>query len=302
MLPIHKYIKKPSLVLLSIIVKLGWLFPDKLYLQMMYRLKMGRSLNLKNPRRFTEKLQWTKLYYRLPILTTLVDKELVKPYVAKLIGEEHIIKNIGVWDSFDDIDFTILPDKFVLKTTNGGGGTNVVICRNKTQLDKPKTKRTIEKSQKQDIYKHLREWPYKNVSHRILCEEYKEDDSGELRDYKFFCFNGVPKVMLLASNRYTTHNFNYYDMDFNKLPITSVAGSQSSEELKRPDTFEEMKAIASKLSDGFPHVRVDLYSCEGKVYFGEMTFFDSSGYDNMSSDEWDLKFGSWMVLPDQKIM
>ena len=302
MLPIHNYIEKPSLILLSLIVKLGWLFPDKLYLRMMYRVKMGRSLNLKNPRRFTEKLQWTKLYYRLPLLTTLVDKEQVKPYVAKLIGEEHIIKSIGVWDCFDEIDFTALPDKFVMKTTNGGGGKSVVICRNKAQLDKSKAKQTIEKSQKQDIYKNLREWPYKNVNHRIICEEYKEDESGELRDYKFFCFNGVPKVMLIASNRYTSHNFNYYDMNFNKLPITSVAGSQSAEELKKPDTFEEMKALASKLSNGFPHVRVDLYSCEGKVYFGELTFFDSSGYDNMSSDEWDLKFGSWMILPDHKII
>jgi len=302
MLPIHNYIEKLSLILLSLIVKLGWLFPDKLYLRMMYRVKMGRSLNLKNPRRFTEKLQWTKLYYRLPLLTTLVDKEQVKPYVAKLIGEEHIIKSIGVWDCFDEIDFTALPDKFVMKTTNGGGGKSVVICRNKAQLDKSKAKQTIEKSQKQDIYKNLREWPYKNVNHRIICEEYKEDESGELRDYKFFCFNGVPKVMLIASNRYTSHNFNYYDMNFNKLPITSVAGSQSAEELKKPDTFEEMKALASKLSNGFPHVRVDLYSCEGKVYFGELTFFDSSGYDNMSSDEWDLKFGSWMILPDHKII
>lgn len=302
MLPLKKYIKKPTLLLLALLIKYGSFIPDEFYLRIVYRLKLGRSLDLKCPKRFTEKLQWIKLYYRLPLLTTLVDKEQVKPYVAKLIGEEHIIKNIGVWDSFDDIDFTILPDKFVLKTTNGGGGTNVVICRNKVQLDKSKVKRTIEKSQKQDIYKHFREWPYKNVSHRIICEEYKEDDSGELRDYKFFCFNGVPKVMLLASNRYSAHNFNYYDMDFNKLPITSVAGSQSGEELIRPDTFEEMKAIASKLSKGFPHVRVDLYSCEGKVYFGEMTFFDSSGYDNMSSDEWDLKIGSWMVLPDHKIM
>lgn len=302
MLPVYKYIRRPSLLLLSLLIKFGGTLSDKLYLQILYYLKMGRLLNLKQPTRFTEKLQWIKLFYRLPILTTLVDKEQVKPHVAKIIGEEHLIRTLGVWNSFKEIEFDKLPNKFVLKTTNGGGGTSVVICRDKDHLDIDMAKRTIERSLRQDIYKHFREWPYKNVSHRIICEEYKEDDSGELRDYKFFCFNGVPKVMLLASNRYTAHNFNYYDMDFNKLPITSVAGSQSSEELKRPDTFEEMKAIASKLSNGFPHVRVDLYSCEGKVYFGEMTFFDSSGYDNMSSDEWDLKFGSWMVLPDHKIM
>ncbi len=302
MLPIHRYIRKPSLFLLSLLRWSGWAFPDKSYLQCMYFLRMGRPLNLKNPTRFTEKLQWIKLYYRLPLLTTLVDKDKVKPYVANKIGEEHIIKTIGLWNRFEDINFDALPQKFVLKTTNGGGGTNVVICRGKDKLDRDKAKRTIEKSLKQDIYKNLREWPYKNVSHRIICEEYMEDDSGELRDYKFFCFNGVPKVMLIASNRYTAHNFNYYDMNFNKLPITSVAGSQSGEELKKPDTFEEMKALASKLSNGFPHVRVDLYSCEGKVYFGELTFFDSSGYDNMSSDEWDLKFGSWMILPDHKII
>lgn len=287
---------------LFLLIKFNYLFPDKLYIEMMYRLRMGRKLDLKNPKRFTEKLQWIKLYYRIPILTTLVDKELVKPYVERIIGENYIIKTIGVWSSFNDIDFDSLPNKFVLKTTNGGGGTGVIICRDKKNLDKEKAKLCIEKSLRQDLYKKLREWPYKQVNRRIICEEYKEDDSGELRDYKFFCFNGVPKVMLLASNRYTTHNFNYYDMDFSKLPITSVAGSQSGQEFNRPDTFEEMKAIASKLSKGFPHVRVDLYSCEGKVYFGEMTFFDSSGFDNMSSDEWDLKFGSWLELPKQNII
>lgn len=302
MLPLHRYIRKPSLFLLSLLIKLGWAFSDKIYLQFMYFLRMGRQLNLKNPTRFTEKLQWIKLYYRLPLLTTLVDKDKVKPYVANIIGEEHIIKTIGVWDRFESINFDILPQKFVLKTTNGGGGTNVVICRDKDDLDKDKAKRMIERGLKQDIYKNLREWPYKNVSHRIICEEYMEDGSGELRDYKFFCFDGVPKVMLLASNRYTAHNFNYYDMEFNKLPITSVDGTQSSEVFAKPEDFEEMKMIASKLSKGFPHVRVDLYSCEGRVYFGELTFFDSSGFDNMSSDEWDLKFGSWLVLPNHKRM
>jgi len=298
MLPLQKYITNPTLVLQALLIRFNFCFSDRLYLSILYRLKLGRKLNLKNPKRFTEKLQWLKLYDRNPLYSELVDKEKVKSYIAKRIGLEYVIPTIGSWDSFHDIDFESLPNQFVLKTTNGGGGTNVVICRDKKHLDIDKAKRTIEKSLRQDIYKNLREWPYKNVSHRIICEEYKEDDSGELRDYKFYCFNGVPKVMLLASNRYTAHNFNYFDMSFNKLPITSVAGRQSDEELKKPVNFEEMKSIASILSKGIPHVRVDLYSCKESVYFGEMTFFDSSGFDNMSSDQIDLEWGNWIQLPN----
>lgn len=282
--------------LVSLIQQFCFLFPDRLYLKMLYWLKLGRKLDLENPLRFTEKLQWLKLYNHNPLYTELVDKSKVKEHVARWIGEEHVIPTLGVWDSFEDIDFESLPEKFVLKTTNGSGGHDVVICHDKKQFNMEKARRIINNSLKKDVYWKLREWPYKGVTHRIIAEQYMEDETGELRDYKFFCFNGTPKAMLIASNRYTHHNFTYFDMDFHRLPITSVAGEQSDEVFMRPENFDEMVSVASRLSQNMPHVRVDLYTCQGKVYFGEITFFDTSGFDNMCSDEWDLKFGSWLTL------
>lgn len=277
-----------------------WL-PDRIYVLLRYRAMMGRPLNLSSPQRFTEKLQWLKLYYRIPLLTTCVDKCEAKKYAASIIGNNHIIPTLGVWDNFEDIDFDSLPNQFVLKTTNGGGGGGVVICKDKNAFDKDKAMITLTKSLKSDIYKSLREWPYKNVNKRIIAEEYKEDKNGELRDYKFFCFNGQAKVMLVASNRFTTHNFNYMDMDFNPLPIISKDGLPNESNLDKPQNFEKMKEIVQKLCAPFPHVRVDVYSCNGEVYFGELTFFDSSGYDNLNSDYWDLEFGSWLTLPPKTL-
>lgn len=275
---------------------LYWL-PDKPYLSLRYRCHLGHWLNWENPKRYTEKLQWLKLHDRNPLYTKLVDKYEVKNYIASLIGEQYIIPTLGVWSRPEDIEWDILPNSFVLKTTHGGGGSGIVICKNKNTLNIEEATRVLKHSMNADIYKSLREWPYKNVPHRIIAEKYMEDDSGELRDYKFYCFNGEPKAMLIASNRFSDHNFNYFDMDFNKMPIVSNYGKESTEKFVEPENFESMKAIARKLSAGIPHVRVDLYNSNHQIYFGELTFFDASGYDNMSSDEWDLKFGSWIKLP-----
>lgn len=284
-------------IMAKIIMYFSFLFPDEIFLKLLYRFKMGRKLDLVHPKRFTEKLQWLKLNDRNPLYTELVDKEKVKHHIAHKIGEDYIIPTLGSWNKFEDIDFNKLPNQFVLKTTNGGGGSGVVICRDKIQLDFVKAKRILNRSLKQNLYKKLREWPYKYVNHRIIAEKYMQDDSGELRDYKFFCFNGEPKLLLVASNRFTDHNFNYFDMDFNVLPITSAVGKRSKDVLMKPKCFENMKEIAKRLSNGIPHVRVDLYSCNNQVFFGEMTFFDSSGYDNFSSDQWDLNIGNWIKLP-----
>jgi len=285
--------------LTAIIQNLNFLFPDKIYLKMLYRLKLGRKLDLKNPKRFTEKLQWLKLYNLKPEYTTMVDKYAVKDYVAGIIGKAHIIPTLGAWDRPEDIDWATLPNQFVLKTTHGGGGTGVVICSDKSTFNCEDAIAKLKHSMKANIYGELRELPYKNVKKRIIAEEFKTDGDGQLRDYKFYCFNGEPKVMLIASNRYTTHNFDYFDVDFNHLPITSVAGPNSVEELSVPENFEMMKEIARKLSAGIPHVRVDLYSTSDGVFFGEMTFFDSSGFDNMNSDAVDLQWGSWITLPNK---
>lgn len=270
---------------------------DKQYYRLRYFFMLGKMPNTENPSLYTEKLQWLKLNDRNPLYTKLVDKYEVKKYISNIIGEGYTIPTIGVWNSPDDIDFTSLPNKFVLKTTFGGGGDGVVICRDKESANLDSLREKICKSFNTNPYLREREWPYKNVPHRIIAEQYMEDDSGELRDYKFYCFNGVPKVMLLASNRFTNHNFNYYDMDFNVLPITSAKGSHSDISFERPANFDEMKDIAVKLSSGFIHVRVDLYYCEGKVYFGELTLYDSSGFDDLNSNEWNQRFGDWIELP-----
>lgn len=301
MQPIKKYFSNPNVILLGLLTHFGGGISDKIYLKLLYRLRMGKKLNLKNPSRFTEKLQWLKLYYRKPEFTRMVDKITAKEYVANILGNQFIIPTLGIWQHFDDIDFNKLPDKFVLKTNHSGGGGGVIICKDKNFLDKPKARNIIERSLKHKIYPISREWPYKDVKPMILAEDLLEDDSGKgLIDYKFFCFDGIPKVMLIATNRFSSHNFNYFDMDFRPLPIVSVSGAPADyDSIAKPAAFEEMKDIAKKLSSGLPHLRVDLYEAAGRVYFGELTFFDSSGFDNLNSDTVDLLWGSWMTLPSK---
>lgn len=271
---------------------------DALFLKIKYRLKMGVKLNLSEPFFFTEKLQWLKLYDHNPLYTTLVDKYEVKKYIAQIIGDKYVVPLLGVWSQFDDIDFDSLPNKFVLKTTHSGGSSGVVICKDKKTFNYEKARILLTKSLKHNIYWSTREWPYKSVSRRIIAEQYLENGDEDLKDYKFYCFNGIPRVLLVASNRFTLHNFNYFDMEFNDLPIVSRDGPRSVVPMEKPINFEEMVHIAKKLSTGIPHVRVDLYNVEGHVYFGELTLYDSSGYDDMSSEEWNETFGNWLVLPN----
>lgn len=275
----------------------GRFLNDKNYYRLQYFVILGRFPNIDNPILFTEKLQWLKLYDHNPVYTKIVDKYEVKNIISKIIGDKYLIPTLGVWNSPEEIDFDSLPNQFVLKTTFGGGGDGIVICRDKSRLNIDETIKKLKKSFNTNPYIRAREWPYKNVPRRIIAEQYMEDDSGELRDYKFYCFNGVPKVMLVASNRFTNHNFNYFDMDFNVLPITSAMGAQSDVKMERPEGFEEMKEVATKLSRNFAHVRVDLYSSGGKVLFGELTLYDSSGYDDLNSKEWNKRFGDWITLP-----
>lgn len=297
----HLLIRNRSVFIAQIIKYCSFLFSDKVYMQLLYRFQLGRRLDLENPQFFTEKLQWLKLYDRREEYSKIVDKYEVKKIVASMVGEEFIIPTLGVWNSINDIEWELLPDKFVIKTTFGGGSDGVFFCNNKKELDVDRLKRKLSKAMNTNPYKRLREWPYKNVPKRIIAEEILEDKSGDLRDYKFYCFNGEPKVLLIASNRYSSHNFDYFDMDFNKLPITSAMGPNNPSLTEKPICFERMKIIAKQLSANYPHIRIDLYDCNNRIYFGEMTLYDSSGFDNLNSDEWDLKFGSWISLPNKKI-
>lgn len=298
MLKITTYFKEPRVLGIAILTHFGTWLPDALYLKIMFRLKMGYGLNLKNPKTFNEKLQWLKLYNRKPEYTPMVDKCEAKKVAEKVLGKEHVIPTLGVWDRFEDIDFSALPDRFVLKTSNGGGGGGIVICTDKDSLDKESAAQRLNSSLKASIYTHLKEWPYKNVKPRILAEKFMVDESGHLLDYKFYCFNGEPKVFLVATDRFSAHGtyFDYFDMDGNFLPF-SQGGENNPVTPALPSNFEEMKSIARKLSKGMPHVRIDLYCVEGKVYFGEYTFFDSSGFEKFTPQEWDETIGEWLTLP-----
>ena len=288
-----------SEVFASILSNLKFLFPDKLYLSLLFRFKMGYWMDWKNPKTFSEKLQWLKLYDRKPEYTMMVDKYTVKEYVAKIIGKEYIIPTLGVWDSPEDIDWDSLPQKFVLKTTHGGGGSDIVICKDKTIFDKVAAITKLQRSLDKNTYRSFREWPYKNINRKIIVESYLEDSvTEELRDYKFFCFNGEVKFLFVATGRqkYSEPFFNFFDADYHSLNLQQ--GHPRSEILpSKPQCFDEMKIIASKLSKGLTQVRIDLYEVNGKVYFGEITFFHFSGVVPFNPNEWDYKFGEMIKLP-----
>lgn len=273
--------------------------PDAEFLKRLYRIHMGRELNLRNPRTYTEKLQWLKLYDHRPEYTRMVDKYAVKAYVAQKIGEEYVIPLLGVWDRVEDIDFESLPDRFVLKTTHDSGG--IVVCRDKKKLDIADTRKKLRYFLNRDYYCRNREWPYKDVPHRIIAERYMEDSrQGELRDYKFFTFGGIPRVLYIAQGRglggETVADF--FDMEFNHLPFT-IDHEMASVPPEKPVNFEKMQELAAILSQGTPQLRVDFYEVDGKIYFGEMTFFHCSGMEAFHPEAWDRIFGDWVVLPGE---
>lgn len=295
---ITKLLKNPAkFIYLLDRVKLGKYIPDKMFLKLLYRANLGKRLNLENPQTYNEKLQWLKLYDHKDIYTTMVDKHEVKKYVADIIGEEYIIPTLAVYDNFDQIDFDALPDQFVLKCTHDSGG--LVICKDKSQLDKAVARKTLEKSLKNNFFYQWREWPYKNVKPRIIAEQFMEDSvTKELRDYKFFCFDGVAKALFIATERQASEEtkFDFFDMDYNHLDMRH--GHPNAEVLpQKPVCFEKMRELAEKLSVGIPQVRVDFYEVDGKVYFGELTFFHHGGLVPFEPEEWDYTFGSWIKLP-----
>ena len=272
--------------------------PAENFLKRLYRIRMDRELNLDNPRTYTEKLQWLKLHDHRPEYTAMVDKYAVKQYVADKIGQEYVVPLLGVWDRVEDIDFDALPDRFVLKTTHDSGG--VLVCTDKKKLDIPTARKKLKPFLERDYYARNREWPYKNVPHRIIAEAYMEDtETGELRDYKFFTFGGEPRVLYIAQGRGKGEPTvaDFFDMDFRHLDFV-IDHDMAPVPPEKPACFEEMKRLAAILSQGTPQLRVDFYQVDGKVYFGEMTFFHCSGMHPFTPESWDLKFGDWVVLPE----
>lgn len=284
----------------TIILWSARVLPDKLFINLKFFKMFKRFVDFKNPKTYSEKLQWLKLYDRKPLYTTIVDKYLVKKYVEEKIGAKYVIPLLGVWRHFDEIDFSKLPDQFVLKTNHDCGG--VVVCKDKNSFDKEAAKDKLERHLNTNYFWEHREWPYKNVNPCIFAEKYMVDESGyELKDYKWFCFDGEPKALFIAQDRDNPNEetkFDFYDMDFNHLPIKN-GHPNSSVRREKPVGFDEMKELAKVLSSGFIHVRVDFYNISGQIYFGELTFFHWSGFVKFEPKEWDYTFGSWIKLPQK---
>lgn len=271
---------------------------DEEYLRLRYRQAFGKELNLNNPQTFNEKIQWLKLHDRKPIYTTMVDKYLAKEYIAERVGAEYIIPTLGRWDRFEDIDFDQLPDRFVLKCNHDCG--SVFICKDKKTFDFAGVGKKISAALKENYYLATREWPYKDVKPCILAEEYMEDSAThELRDYKFFCFDGVVRALFIASDRQAEGEdtkFDFFDADFNHLSFSN--GHPNANPMpEKPKAFETMKRLAAILSRGIPLLRVDFYEVDGRPYVGELTFSHWNGMVPFTPEEWDYKFGEWITLP-----
>ena len=281
------------------IKKMLWWMPDKPYLQLYYLAKLKKVLHLKNPKSFNEKLQWLKLYDRKKIYTTMVDKFEAKKYVADRIGESYIIPTLGVWDRVEDIDFSSLPDKFVIKCTHDSGG--LIVCRDKSKLDVDKTKRILPKSLRNDFYSEAREWPYKNVKRRIIAEQFMEDENQRngLIDYKFYCFDGEPKFLYVSKGLedHATANISFLNLDWSFAPFQRSDYKGFDILPEKPAGYEKMLELARCLSEGTSFLRVDLYEIGGKIYFSELTFTPCGGTMTFSPPEWDDKIGQWLTLP-----
>lgn len=275
----------------------NWL-SDETILKIQYRDRIGEELNLKDPRTFNEKLQWLKLYDRNPRYTTLVDKYEVREYIAKTIGEEYLIPLLGVYNKFEEIDFNKLPNEFVLKCTHDSGGQ--VICKNKNEFDIDIARKRINRCLKRNYYYYGREWPYKNVKPRIICEKYIVDkSSNELKDYKFMCFNGKVKCIFVCSNRNSSTGLriDIYDTNWNLMPFGRPKSPGTGIKIPKPENFQKMCTFAQKLSRDIPFVRVDFYEANGQLYFGELTFYPASGFEKFSPETYDYILGSWLELP-----
>ena len=272
--------------------------PDKIYLKMVYWIKTGRKLNLENPKLFSEKQNWLKLNNIHPEYTNLVDKVKVREYIREIIGKEYLIPILGVWDKFEDIDFEKLPDKFVLKCNHDSG--SVKIIKDKKNINKKELKKFYDFRLKLNPFCLGREYPYKNIKPKIIAEKYMEQRFGtDIPDYKFYCFNGEPKLLLVIREMFKNKKNKFYDMNFNYLNIIDLLEPKNSfeknEEVK-PVQFEEMKRLAKVLSKNKKFVRVDFYLINEKIYFGELTFFDSGGFTILEPIEWEVKFGEMLNI------
>lgn len=279
------------------------ILPDKLFLKLTYWINFGKKLDLNNPKLFNEKIQWLKLYDRKSEYIDMVDKIKVKNIVADLLGEEYIIPTLGVWDSFDDIDFDLLPNQFVLKCNHDSG--SVIICRDKSLFDIQKARRKLNKNLKKNMFYWGREWPYKNVEHKIFAEKYMEDGNNGLRDYKYFVFNGEAKFIYISEGLEDHNNakISFFDLKGNLLPFKRLDFRSFDNNIDNlPGDFSKMEELSTKLAASInsSFVRIDLYNINGKIFFSEITFSPCSGFMSFSPPEWDSTIGKWLKLPKEK--
>lgn len=275
--------------------------PDEPMLRLQYRIKTGRRLDLRDPKRFTEKLQWYKLHYRDPVMHLCADKFTVREYVKSKGLADTLIPLIAHYGSVDEVDWDRLPDSFVIKTTNGGGGLNVIVCPDKAKLDLREVREKLRPKRKLP-HTGGREWAYYGLEPGIVVEERlvdpKHPDLG-VNDYKIYCFSGRPHMIHVDFNRFTDHRRNFYDTEWKRLILQSEYPNLDAE-IERPECLDKMLEIAARLSEDFPFVRVDLYDVDGAVFFGELTFYPSSGYAPHDPDEADFLLGEKFSLTEYK--
>lgn len=298
---IQKYISNPQLICLKLdelnLIRLS----DEKFLKLKYKRKFNKELCLNNPQTFNEKLQWLKLYDRKDIYTTMVDKYEVKTYVSDMIGEEYIIPTLGIYNKFEDVNFDKLPNQFVLKCTHDSGG--LVICKDKKNFNKKDARKKINKCLKRNFYYEFREWPYKNVKPKILVEKYiKNDNEEDLIDYKFMCFNGKAKYIFVCSNRHTKTglNIDVFDINWTKMPFGRLQHPNSSNNIEKPKKLSQMIELSEKLAKNNSFIRVDFYEVSKKIYFSELTFYPSAGFESFDPEEYDKILGDMIELPKLK--
>ncbi|MGY3313447.1 hypothetical protein ACV242_001943 [Peribacillus simplex] len=295
---IIKGLRNPRLLLVYILGnKTFRIITDEIYLKIKYKLLIKNNLDLKNPRFFNEKLQWLKLYDRKQEYSQMVDKYEVRRYIEEKIGKEYLIPLLGVYDSFDEIDFNVLPNQFVLKPNHTSG--DVFICNDKSDINYLELKKEVNQWLKREYYWLHREWPYKNIRPRILCEKFMVDESGtELKDYKFMCFNGEVKCSFVCLNRNSDNGLklDFYDTDWNIMPVKRHYPN-SGIKVNKPKNYDKMVYFAEELSKDIPFLRVDFYEVSGDLYFGELTFYPASGFGEFTPESYDELLGSWIRLP-----
>lgn len=273
--------------------------PDKTYIKLYYRLRVGRPLNTENPTTLNEKLQWLKFNYRFPLQSIVSDKLLVRDYVAEKIGAEYLIPLLGSWENYDDIDFDKLPEQFVLKCNHDSGG--LVVCTDKSKLNHKEAKRKLEKSLKSNFFYIGREYQYRNIKPRIICEQFISDNGKVPMDYKIYCFNGKPDVILVCRDRFSNNShrasYLYFDQDWEFQPLNKGDENLVDVDILKPKNLDEMIEIARELSKNFFFARIDLYNIGGQIYFGEITLSPNSGFDPDIKYETDLMFGEKLKIP-----